>query len=177
MLSIGDAFQDCVINQMQEQTYIDIYYFFKKSPLRWRLFKRQAEFLGIKKYRYKRPSGTRWLEHNVASLQSFMNNLLTLIAFCDQQIAEPHNKSMKDVHARIQGMRKNISNVKNLIYSSVKLYVLRVLRPVTKIMQDLTLLTSEFITMCEAAKENIVCLFWFISHWNARTTFSLEIDV
>ena len=84
-----------------------------------------------------------------------MNNLLTLIAFCDQQIAEPHNKSMKDVRARIQGMRKNISNVKNLIYASVKLNVIRLCRPVTKMMQDLTLLTSEFITMCEAAKENI----------------------
>ena len=55
-------------------------------------------------------------------------------------------------------MRKNISNVKNLTYASVKLDVIRVLRPVTKMMQDLTLLTYEFITVCEAAKENITCM-------------------
>ena len=44
-LAVGDAFKGSSLNQTVEQNYIDIYYFFKKSPLRWRLFKRQAKFL------------------------------------------------------------------------------------------------------------------------------------
>ena len=39
-LAVGDAFKGSSLNQTVDQNYIDIYYFFKKSPLRWRLFKR-----------------------------------------------------------------------------------------------------------------------------------------
>ena len=58
-LAVGDAFKGFSLNQTVEQNYIDIYYFFKKPPLRWRLFERQAEFLGVSKYQYKRPTGTQ----------------------------------------------------------------------------------------------------------------------
>lgn len=116
-LAVGDAFKDSTLNRTVEQNYVDIYYFFKKSPLRWRLFKRQADFLGVSKHRYKRPSGTRWTEHSVASAESYIHNLLPLISYCDQQIAEPHNKSMKDVRPQLLGMRKNIVDINNVIFS------------------------------------------------------------
>ena len=38
-LSINDAFGSSVLSNNTEKDYIEIYYFFKKSPLRWRLFK------------------------------------------------------------------------------------------------------------------------------------------
>ena len=76
--------------------------------------------------------GTRWIEHSVASAESYIHNLFPLIAYCDQQIAEPHDKSMKDVHARLQGIRKNVSDVTNVIFLSLKLDVILVLRPQTK---------------------------------------------
>ena len=154
-LAVGDAFKGSSVNQTVEQNYIDIYYFFKKSPLRWRLFKRQAEFLEVSKCRYNCPTGTRWIEHSVASAESYIHNLFPLIAYCDQQIAQPHNKSMKDVRARLQGIRKNVADVKNVIFLSLKLDVIRVLRPLTKMMQDQSLLTSEFVTMCKVSKEII----------------------
>ena len=62
---------------------------------------------------------------------------------------------MKDVRARLQGIRKNVSDVANLIFLSLKLDVIRVLRPLTKMMQDQSLLMSEFVTMCKVAKEMI----------------------
>ena len=60
-LALHDAFKHSKLNTTTKKDYKDIYYFFKKSPLRWKLFKRQAHVLehGIQKY--KRPEGTRWV--------------------------------------------------------------------------------------------------------------------
>ena len=63
---------------------------------------------------------------------------------------------MKDVCARLQGIRKKFANVTNVIFLSLKLDVIRVLRPLTKMMQDQLLLTLEFVAMCKLAKEMIL---------------------
>ena len=56
-----DAFKDVSINTEVEQDYVNIYYYFKKANLKWRLFKRQSTLMKIKIIKYKRPSGTRWV--------------------------------------------------------------------------------------------------------------------
>ena len=66
-LAIAAAFQPSALNTVTEKCYNDVYYLFKKAPLRWRLLKRQALFQGIKQKRYKRLCGTRWVEHRVAA--------------------------------------------------------------------------------------------------------------
>ena len=45
-LAINDAFGSSLLNNATENDYTEVYYFFKKSPLRWRLFKRQSLFMG-----------------------------------------------------------------------------------------------------------------------------------
>ena len=47
--SINEAFGSSVLSNDTEKDYINIYYFFKKSPLRWRLFKRQSLYVSLTK--------------------------------------------------------------------------------------------------------------------------------
>ena len=51
--------------------------------------------MGVDKKYYKRLSGTRWVEHRIGALESHLNKLPILIGFCDQQIKQPHNQTMK----------------------------------------------------------------------------------
>ena len=62
-LSINDAFGSSVLSNNTEKDDIEIYYFLKKSPLRWHLFKWQSLYMGLDKKHCKRLSGTRWVEH------------------------------------------------------------------------------------------------------------------
>ena len=67
--------------------YADIYFLlFKNANLSWTLFKRQALFQGIKCIRYKRPNGTRWVEHQIAALKPHLHKRLIFIGFCNNQI-------------------------------------------------------------------------------------------
>ena len=74
-LALHNAFKISELNSDCEEEYRDIYYMFRKATLKWRLFKRQALFLGMIYLRYKRPDGTRWVEHQVISLKSHLKNL------------------------------------------------------------------------------------------------------
>ena len=80
-LAIHDAFNTVEFNKDAEKDLVDIYYFFKKANLKWHLFKRQAKFMSADFKRYKRPTGTRWVEHQVAAIDSYLHNLPVLIGF------------------------------------------------------------------------------------------------
>ena len=120
-LSINDAFGSSVLSNNTEKDDIEIYYFLKKSPLRWHLFKWQSLYMGLDKKHCKRLSGTRWVEHRVDALESHLHNLPILIGFCDQQIKQPHNQTMKKLFRVLEGIRKNIASTKSLHFNSVKL--------------------------------------------------------
>ena len=92
--------------------------------------------MGLDKKHYKRLSGTRWVEHRIAALESHLHNLSILIGFCDQQIKHPHNQTMKKLVPVLEGIRKNIASTKSLLFNSVKLDILNVLQPMSKILQD-----------------------------------------
>ena len=62
-LAINDAFSKYLLSGSTESDYSDGYYFLKKSPLHWLLLKRQSIFLNIPHKRYKRLTGSRWVEH------------------------------------------------------------------------------------------------------------------
>ena len=104
-LALKDSFKDSVMNIHTEKDYKDIYYFFKKSSLRWKLFKRQALFMGKSIKKYKRPEGTRWVEHSVELISSHLQNLEVFTAFCNQQIQQPHNKTMKELVPKMEGIK------------------------------------------------------------------------
>ena len=86
-LAIADAFKDSHLNSVCEKLSQEVYHLFKRATLRWRLFKRQAIIEGISIRKYKRPSGTRWVEHQRQYLESHDHNLRILVAFLGQQIS------------------------------------------------------------------------------------------
>lgn len=135
-LVINDAFGSSLLNNATESDYIEVYHFFKKSPLRWRLFKWQSLFMGTPVRRYKRLTSTRWVEHCVAPLDSYLDNLATLSGFCDQQIRAPHNDTIKKLVPTLQGIRKKVANTTTfLIFDAAKLDILAILRPMSMILQ------------------------------------------
>ena len=80
-LTIKNGFETSKLDKDCQSNYLTIYYLFKKANLRWRLFKRQALFQGIDYLCYKRPRGTRWVEHQSAALKSHLHNLPVMIGF------------------------------------------------------------------------------------------------
>lgn len=104
-LALKDSFKDSAMNIHTEKDYKDIYYFFKKSSLRWKLFKRQALFMGKSIKKYKRPQGSRRVEHSVEPISSHLQNLEVFIAFFNQQLQQPHNKTMKELVPKMEGIK------------------------------------------------------------------------
>ena len=112
--------------------------------------------MGLDKKRYKRLGGTRWVEHRIAALESHLHNLPILIGFCDQQIKQPHNQTMKKIVPILEGVCKNIASTKSLLFNSMKLDILNLLQqPMSKILHDMSLLSPTFITNCKVTMQNV----------------------
>ena len=167
-LALNDAFQISKLNENSENSYTDIYYFFKRSPLRWRIFKRQSIFMELSRRKYKRPSGTRWVEHRIEALDSHLIDLPILIGFCDQQISSPHNNTIKKLKSKLEGVQKSVTSVMALIFNSVKLDVLEVVRPMSKILQETSLLSPTLLTTCTVTMENISQMSDLIENWKEK---------
>ena len=144
-LGIKDAFHSSAFNSKCEETSNSVYYLFKKATLRWRLFKRQASFLSLPIKKYKRPNGTRWVEHQVDYLQSYNFNLPVFIAFLNQQISQPHNASMRKIKSTLEGIRNDLCNVDVILFNAAKQDVLSIIQPFSKILQDKSLLCIIYI--------------------------------
>ena len=134
------------MNNDCEKFFINIYYLFKNATLRWQLFKKQAAFLSIKNLKYKRTSGTRWVEHQEANLNSHNHNLPILIGFFNQQISAPHNSSILKVKDTLVGHKKDATNLDYLIFNGAKEDILATLKPLSKSFQDNLLLLPSLLT-------------------------------
>ena len=97
-------------------------------------------FMEARQARCKRPSGTRWVEHQVAAIEAYLKNLQVLMGFFNQQIAAPHN-SMKKCVPRLQ---EQTAKVEKIVYMAVKKDVLEMVQPLSKTLQDIdSLLRSQ----------------------------------
>ena len=134
-LAIKDTFKQSDLNNNCNKDYVNVYYLFKKANLSWRLFKCQAHFQGIEHIKYKRPSGTWWVEHQVAALKSHIHNFPVFIGFCNNQITNPHNNQIKKIKAKLKGFKDDICETKCLVFEAVKFDVLQILSPVSKTLQ------------------------------------------
>ena len=104
--------------------------------------------------KYKRLLCTRWVEHRTEALDSHLINLPILIGFCDQQISSPHNSTIKKLKSKFEGVRKSVTSVAALIFNSVKLDVLEVVQPMSKILQEASVLSPALLTTCTVTIEN-----------------------
>ena len=141
---------------------------FKCSPLHWQLFKRQSIFMELPRRKYKWLSGTRWVEHWTEALDSHLINLPILIRFCDQQISSPHSNTIKKLKSKLEGVRKSMTSVMTLIFNSVKLDILQVVWPMSKILQETSLLSPTLLATCTVTMENISWMSDLIDNWKEK---------
>ena len=139
-LAIGDALILSELNSQCQEDVTNVYYLFKKAPLRWRLFKHQAQCNEIPYSRHKRPTGTRWTEHQTAAIKLYNTNLALHIGYCNNQIADPYNDSVKKVVPKPQGILGNITKTSHILFNAIKQDILTGLTPMTKVLQDTELI-------------------------------------
>ena len=124
-LGIHDAFKTVPLNTKCENDSVNIYYFFKRANLKWRLFKRQAVFMGQKLFKYKQPTRTCWVRHQVDALESSIKNLPIFLGFANQQISDPYNQQMKDSKPKLQGLLTINSDITEIIFNTIKVDIWR----------------------------------------------------
>ena len=62
---------------------------------------------------------------------------------------------MKDIVPTLQGMKTNITNLKQILFDYVKMEMLATIRPLSKILQEISLITCNFVTVCKVTFENV----------------------
>ncbi len=105
--------------------------------------------------RYKRPTGTCWTEHQTAALGSYNTNLPLLIGYCNNQIADPYNNTMKKAVPTLQGILGNITKTNDILFNAIKQDILAGITPMTKILQDAQLILPDLITLCSSAQKTV----------------------
>ena len=155
-LAVKDAFKTSNFNEKVQKDLHDIFYFFCKANLEWCL-KQQAQFTGFPVRRFKRDSGTPWVEHQAIATSVYLTNLpITVTAgFFNHQIASPYNTSMKLAVPRMEGFEKSMCKTSHIVFHAVKLDMLQSIIPVSKILQDNVLISPEFIMLCQAVINNV----------------------
>ena len=91
--------------------------------------KRQAQCMGLPVRRFKRDSGTRWVEHQMIATSVCLNNLPVTAGFLNHQIASPYNAVL-----RMEGFEKSMCKTSHIVFHAVKLDMLQLIRPVIKIL-------------------------------------------
>ena len=107
-LAIKDAFKTSNFNEEVQKDLRDIFYFFHKANLKSCLMKQQAQFMGFPVRKFKRDSGTRWVEHQAIATSVYLNNLPVTAGFFNHQITSPYNASMKSAVPKMEGFEKSM---------------------------------------------------------------------
>ena len=88
--------------------------------------------MGINQKKCRRPSGTRWVEHQVDNLASHNHNLPILIGCFNQHIIAPHNESIRKIKDSFTCHKNDATNLDYIIFNGAKEDILAILRPLSK---------------------------------------------
>ena len=119
-----------------------------KNELTLEVVQTPGLFSGYWILKYKRFGGTWWVEHQVAALKSHIDNFPVFIGFCNNQITNPHNNQIKKIKAKLEGFKDDTCETKRLAFEAVKCDLLQILSPVSKTLQEVSLLTPKVMSMC-----------------------------
>ena len=86
------------------------------------------------------------MEHQCAALHSHFHNLPILIGFCNSQIIDPRNAQKKKIEAKLEGYKNDVCQTKCLLFEAIMLDILNIVVPISKTMQDSTLLLPQLIS-------------------------------
>ena len=117
--------------------------------------KRQAQFKGFPVHIFKRDLGTCWVEHQAIATSVYLINLPVTAGFFNHQIASPYNASMKLAITKMEGFEKSMCKTSCIVFHAIKLDMLQLIRPVSKILQDNALISPEFILLCQRVINNV----------------------
>ena len=138
-LAIHAAFEkNFKLNEDAEVLLSSTYYLFRCANIKWQLFKHHAITVGQQHRRFKRPSGTLWVAHQVDALDTFFRNLYTLLGYLHNQIANPYNATMHKEQQRLEGILSNCSNLVVLIFNVIKSDILRLIRPTSLFLESVS---------------------------------------
>ena len=107
------------------------------------------------KHQYKRPSRTCWLEHQETALKASNKILPIFIGFCNHQIQSPHNCSIVQIVPNLEGYLSNVAKTELVIFDSAKQDDLSILCPLTKVLQECSLIAPALITTCSSTLRTI----------------------
>ena len=112
---------------------------------------------GLPRHQYKRPGRTCWVEHQETALKASNKNLPILIGFCNHQILSPHNTTVQIV-PKLKGYLSNVAKTELVIFDSAKQDLLSILCPLTKVLQDCSLVALALITTYSSTLRTILKL-------------------
>ena len=150
-LALHDSFRISKLNTECEDILSNIFYFFRKANLKWRLFKQQAKSMELKQLKFQRASGSRWVSHQVEATSNFLRNLPILLGFLHQQTLSPYNKTMKDAKSTMVGHLKNVSKLTSVVYLAVRQDILAYISPFSQALESRTILVPAAITSMKNA--------------------------
>ena len=148
-LAVHDAFKRSKLNSDAEEQLQTVYYLFRRANLKWRHFKKHGNVLEIKYRRFKRPGGTRWVEHQVAALNTFLYNLHNLMSFLNDEIALPYIQTMEKEKTRLEGILKQCQSLEVLLFQSIKVDLLQIIKPTSKALESIKILLPEAVTIVD----------------------------
>ena len=148
-LAIHDAFKRSKLNSDAEEQLQTVYYLFWRANLKWCLFKKHANVLEIKYRCFKRPGGTRWAEHQVTALNTFLYKIHNLLSFLNDEIALPYNQTMKKEKKCLEGVLKQCQSLEVLLFQSIKVDLLQIIKPTSKALESIKTLLPEDVTIVE----------------------------
>ena len=62
---------------------------------------------------------------------------------------------MKSAVPKMEGFEKSMCKTSHIVFHAVKLDILQLIRPISKILQDNVLISPEFITLCQTIINNV----------------------
>ena len=80
-----------------------------------------------------------------------INNLPIFSWFCNNQILGPHNPQITKIKSKLEGYKNDVSNTKRAIFETIKLYILCLLEPVSKSLQEAYLPKPKLLSVCQKA--------------------------
>ena len=62
----------------------------------------------------------------------------------------PHNNSIKKIKSKLEGYKNNVCETKRVLFEAIKLDTLKLLEPVSKTLQECSLLTPKLMSVCRS---------------------------
>ena len=107
--------------------------------------------------------------HQVEALKVHLENLPVMITFTNEQVELPCNATMQKEKSRLEGIRREASDLKLFIYQAIRFDIMRYTVPCSLALESASLLMPKAITQIGSAKRTISKLATVVSNEGIST--------